>query len=184
MNDDRFIQPLERRRLLSHGGSSTHDRDNVRDPSETATLTAEHVQLIISQAASQARPGQAIVVVDREGVVLGMWGGSGLDDNLATDVNTGETVPFPDEAATVVRARTGGFFASNENAFSTRTARFIIQDHFPAPIKNTPGGPLYGVQFSSFRGTDVLRPDQAGFPSLSGDPGGIPLYLDGIAVGG
>ena len=62
------------------------------------------------------------------------------------------------------------------------TASFIIQEHCPAGIDNTPGGPLYGVQFSTLPCSDIAI---AGLPlGLSGDPGGIPLYKNGVAVGG
>jgi uncharacterized protein GlcG (DUF336 family) len=182
-----FIESLENRRLLSHGGHHASSQAAVRDPSEADSLTAADVQTILAQAASQAEPGQAVVVSDREGFILGIWGGSGLDDNRVR--SNGRTLNFPKEADTVIqratsKARTAGLFASNEDAFSTRTARFIIQDHFPHNIKNTPGGPLYAVQFSSFRGSDQLGADQTNFPTLSGDPGGLPIYKDGIAVGG
>lgn len=131
-------------------------------------LTAAQVSQILAQAASQARAGQAIAVVDREGAILGVFAMSGATQDSI------------DKA--IVRARTGAYFQSTQNAFSTRTARFIIQDHFPFPIRNTAGGPLYGVQFSSFPGTDILSSDQV--PGVSGDPGGLPLYLSGVPVGG
>ena len=183
-----FIEDLENRRLLSHPVGQERD-GGVRDVRVQDFLTAQDVETILSQAASQARPGQAIVVVDREGIILGIWGGAGLDDNVVTEDRTGQTIAFPNEADTVIqratsRARTGGFFVSNENAFTTRTARFIIQDHFPHPVKDTPGGPLYGVQFSSFRGSDQKPEAETNFPSLSGDPGGVPIYKNGVGVGG
>lgn len=131
-------------------------------------LTAAQVSQILAQAASQARAGQAIAVTDREGKVLGVFG------------MTGATQDSIDKA--IARARTAAYFQSTQNAFTTRTARFIIQDHFPFPIRNTAGGPLYGVEFSSFTGTDILSSDQV--PGVSGDPGGVPLYLNGVPVGG
>lgn len=182
-----MIEALESRRLLSHGVGGPHK--GVRSPTDSDSLTAADVQTIIGQAASQALPGQAIVVSDREGIILGIWGGRGLDDNRVTELETGEIIAVPGEAKKVIetatsRARTAAFFSSNENAFTTRTARFIVQDHFPFPIKGTPGGPLYGVQFSSFRGSDQLSAAQTNFPTISGDPGGVPIYKNGISVGG
>lgn len=130
-----------------------------------ATLTQAEVETILSQAGSQARNRQAIAVSDRDGEILGI---------LAIGSATKLTI-----TKAVTRARTGAFFQSRQNAFSTRTARFIIQDHFPHPVPNTPGGPLYGVQFSSLPGSDVFSG-----PAISGDPGGIPLYRDGEPIGG
>src|SRR5688572_20422205 len=141
------------------------------------SLNVDDVETILAQAASQARPRQAIVVSDREGIILGIFSVGGSATRFTIN-------------KAVARARTAAFFQSRQNAFTTRTARFIIQDHFPHPVPNTPGGPLYGVEFSSLFGTDVLRPEQqAQVPdqlplNISGDPGGIPLYKNGEPVGG
>lgn len=131
-------------------------------------LTVAQVRQLLAQAASVARPGQAIAVVDREGVVLGVFAMTGAPQSVID--------------AAIVRARTGAYFQSRQNAFTTRTARFIIQDRFPFPIKNTAGGPLYGVQFSSLPGTDMLP--STGTPAISGDPGGMPLFVNRVPVGG
>jgi uncharacterized protein GlcG (DUF336 family) len=128
-------------------------------------LTLDEVELIIGQAASQARNRMAIAVSDRDGEVLGIFG---LGNPTLLTVKKA-----------VMRAQTAAFFESTQDAFTTRTARFIIQDHFPHPIENTPGGPLYGVEFSSLPGSDVF----SGL-GISGDPGGIPLFKDGQPVGG
>jgi uncharacterized protein GlcG (DUF336 family) len=157
-----LVEPLEQRTHLA---------------STLPHLTVADVQGLIARAASQARPGQAVVVSDREGVLLGIFS----IRNRATGLTISKAI---------ARARTAAFFESREDAFTTRTARFIIQDHFPHPVPNTPGGPLYGVEFSSLTGTDVLRTDQMGqvpntLPlNISGDPGGIPLFKNGEPVGG
>src|SRR5688572_14278267 len=199
--DRKHIESLEQRQFLTAATdpvvetlyqaprSAAETHEFVQDPAAKTNLTAAEVETILGRAASQARPGQVIVVMDDEGITLGIVGMTGYNDNVAPD---GTAYPRPDVlpedffliATASARARTAAFFQSNENAFTTRTARFIIQDHFPHPIRNTPGGPLYGVQFSSYRGGDVLRDEQAGFPALSGDPGGIPIYKDGIKAGG
>src|SRR5688500_8603811 len=197
-----FIDSLEKRQLFAvtpmpglsdaaaAAGRAPVSAALAPDPGAKATLTAAEVETILGQAASQARPGQVIVVMDDEGVTLGVYAMTGSNDNVAPDGTAYPTaVPRLTEIEQLVRAasaraRTAAFFQSNENAFTPRTARFIIQDHFPHPVANTPGGPLYGVQFSSFRGDDVLREEQSGFPALSGDPGGIPIYKDGVKAGG
>jgi uncharacterized protein GlcG (DUF336 family) len=178
-----LIDTLESRQLLArHVGTA--------DPADKANLTAAEVETILGQAASQARPGQVIVVTDDEGVTLGVLGMKGFNDNVAPNGSPFQaTTGILSEKeqlfrAASARARTAAFFESNENAFTPRTARFIIQDHFPHNVHNTPGGPLYGVQFSSFRGDDVLRDEQSGFPTLSGDPGGMPIYKNGVKAGG
>jgi uncharacterized protein GlcG (DUF336 family) len=163
-----LIESLESRRLLS----STAIPDAAGVTSDSESLSTVQVQLILAQAISQARPGQAAVVVDREGTVLGTLAGKNVGTGEA-----GQEILFDATA----RARTAAAFESDGEAFSSRTARFIIQNNFPPGVENTPGGPLYGVEFSSLGNSDILLNSQS--PAISGDPGGIPLYIDGIAVG-
>jgi uncharacterized protein GlcG (DUF336 family) len=100
----------------------------------------------------------------------------------------GRTLPDATVFAALSKAGTAAVFETTGNAFSTRTASFIIQEHFPPGIDFTPGGPLFGVQFSNLPCTDVKRVDPANgnlaLPlGLAGDPGGLPLYKDGEPVG-
>jgi uncharacterized protein GlcG (DUF336 family) len=178
-----FCEPLEGRTLMSSGQQDVNLNGITGNPSQNATiknpgtptvasatgsLSAADVRKILGQAGSQMKSGQAVAVVDREGIILGIY---------ATTAATDATIQ-----AAAARARTGAFFESTQNAFTTRTARFIIQDHFPYNIRNTAGGPLYGVEFSSLRGTDMLSAAQT--PGISGDPGGMPLYKGTVPVGG
>ncbi len=94
-------------------------------------------------------------------------------------------------AAAISKAGTGAFFGTQGNAFSTRTASFIVQEHFPPEVNPAPGGPLFGVQFSNLRCSDVDRGSGTHLAAtsnlplgLSADPGGLPLYKFGVAVGG
>ncbi len=105
----------------------------------------------------------------------------------------------PAALAAIAKAITGAYLSSSGNAFSTRTASEIVQDTFP-PSPQTVGlgsGPLFGVQFSSLPCSDLQAPILLGAtglsasigpkPSplgLSGDPGGFPLYKNGVVVGG
>src|SRR5438093_12613003 len=102
------VESLEPRRLLDATAAASD-----------VMLTAADVATILAQAARAARPTQAIVVVDREGTVLGEYAKSGL-------VIPGPTV---DEKTLEIRldaelrARTAAFFESSGEAFTTRTAR-------------------------------------------------------------
>jgi uncharacterized protein GlcG (DUF336 family) len=167
-----WVEGLEGRRLLSAAPHAS--RTAPPPPALDLALTVGDVQTVIAQAASQALTTQAIVVVDREGTILAIYGSSGVGAD--SDPVSSQIVL---DAA--LRARTAAAFESSGEAFTSRTARFIIQDHFPWPINNTPGGPLYGVEFSSLANSDVLLSSQT--PAISGDPGGIPLYKDGVPVG-
>jgi uncharacterized protein GlcG (DUF336 family) len=175
------IEQLEERMLLSSSHQPLRDEEDYRSES----LTAKEVRGLLAQAASQALPTQIIVITDRDGVVLGSF-----RMRRAKPSNT-QTYNRVLSKATA-RARTAAFFESTGEAFTTRTARFIVQDHFPHPVQNTPGGPLYGVEFSTLPGSDVGLPNTRDLPTgpgsvplnISGDPGGIPLFKNGIPVGG
>lgn len=154
------------------------------------SLTLADVQTVIAQAVSKAvelNQQVTVSVTDQEGHLLGTFQMTGAAANtLVRSVGRAgqglENVSVPSSLASHSKAGTAGLLSSGGNAFTTRTASFIIQEHFPPTIDNTPGGPLYGVQFSSLACSDVAI---AGLPlGLSGDPGGLPLYKNGVAVGG
>jgi len=166
------------------------------------TLTTSDVQTIIAQAVSAAASINhpiTVAVTDREGNVLGVFKmtgapattqfrGGGPGPTLAPDPITGfvssglDGTVVPAKLAAISKAGTAALFSTRGNAFTSRTAGFIIQEHFPAGVDFQPGGPLYGVQFSSLPCSDIKIP---GLPfGLSGDPGSAPIYKNGEAVGG
>lgn len=120
----------------------------------------------------------AVVVVDREANVLGQFRmtGIGAGDPEITDPVIGA----------IAKARTAAYLSSNSHAFTSLTACFITRPHFPPGINNTPGGPLYGVPFSSLGGGDI-QPNGgpcAACPGLTGVPGGVPIFKGGRLAGG
>lgn len=157
-----------------------------------AQLTAVDVQTIINQAVTRAvqiSPNSVIAVTDREGDVLAVWSVSGAPPT-ALEISS-----------CVSKAGTASFLSSNQNAFTSRTAGFIIQQHFPPGVRNTPPGPLVGVGLSNLFSSDINKfrapgsvvsfsstPGLTIVPvfgtSLDGSPGGVPLYKDGKLVGG
>jgi uncharacterized protein GlcG (DUF336 family) len=128
-----------------------------------------------------------VAVTDREANVLGVFSMTGAPASTTIrSVGTAgmglEASVVPASLAAISKAGTGALFSTGGNAFTTRTAGFIIQEHFPPGIDFRPSGPLYGVQFSSLPCSDIKIP---GLPlGLSADPGGLPIYKDGLAVGG
>src|SRR5688572_7509725 len=153
-------------------------------------LTVADVERIIAQAVSKAvvmNVQVTVSVTDDEGNLLGTFTMTGAPSTtLIRSVGRAgqglEAVPVPSSAASHSKAGTAGIFSTGGNAFTTRTASFIIQEHFPPGIDNRPGGPLYGVQYSTLPCSDIAI---AGLPlGLSGDPGGIPVYKNGVKVGG
>ena len=157
----------------------------------TATnLSSSDVQTILQQAASAATSlGKAvtIVVTDREGNVIGFFAMPGAPATTTIrSVGTAgqglEGIVVPASDAATAKASTAAFFSTTGNAFSTRTAGFIIQEHFPPGISFRAGGPLYGVQFSSLPCSDIKKPSAR--LGLSADPGGLPIYKNGLPAGG
>lgn len=158
------------------GGGSTTPPVTTPPPTGGATgvytlpgaqaLTAAEVQQIIAQAVAEARARNlpaVIAVSDRVGNVLAVYSMTGARATATlragpTGVNTdAQGVAVPAAGAAIAKAITGAYLSSGGNAFSTRTASQIVQEHFP-PAPTTVGlesGPLFGVQFSSLPCSDV-----------------------------
>src|SRR5438128_3828823 len=187
------------------GAVPTPGTPNPQPPQSTSlagTLTSSEVQTIIAQAvsaAAQLNHPVTVAVTDREANVLGVFtmtgapattqfrgGGPGpvqTPNPITGFVPVGfDGTVVPSKFAAISKAATASIFSTRGNAFTTRTASFIIQEHFPPGVDFKPGGPLYGVQFSSLPCSDIKIP---GLPlGLSGDPGSFPIYKNGVAVGG
>jgi uncharacterized protein GlcG (DUF336 family) len=163
-------------------------------------LSTADVQRVIAQgvaeAAARGKPG-VFAVVDRVGNVLGVYRMTGTPVTVKITSNRGvvgglENLDVPTELAAIAKAVTGAYLSSEGNAFSTRTASQIVQQAFNPGESNAPSGPLFGVQFSQlpcsdlntrFDGTATVGPNRSPL-GLSADPGGFPLYKNGVPIGG
>ncbi|HEV2863547.1 MAG TPA: heme-binding protein [Pyrinomonadaceae bacterium] len=160
------------------------------NPVTAGNLSTTDVQAVIAQAVSAAvalNRQVTVAVTDREGNPLGVFQMTGAP---ATTRITGggragqglEQLDVPATLAAISKAGTASLFSTQGNAFNTRTAGFIVQEHFPPGTQFQPSGPLFGVQFSQLPCSDIKRP---ALPlGLSADPGSVPLYKNGVAVGG
>ena len=175
-------------------------------------LTIVDVRRIIAQAVGEAQARNLpsiIAVVDRVGNVLAVFRMNGARSDMLTSRRTSTTaannpnvdaqgLDLPATLGAIAKAITGAYLSSGGNAFSTRTASQIVQQHFP-PAPNTTGlesGPLSGVQFSQLPCSDLNTRFKAGPAAdamigpkrsplgLAADPGGLPLYKNGVIVGG
>ncbi len=199
------------------GGSTSPAASPPPSPTPTPTtvyavpaaesLSVTDVQQVVAQAVGEAQARGlpiAVAVTDRVGNVLAVFKMNGTRASVTSraapngvnaDVQGLSIIPV--EAAAISKAITGAYLSSGGNAFSTRTASQIVQQHFP-PAPTTAGlesGPLYGVQFSSLPCSDLVsRFGAAGNAALIGpkraplglaaDSGGFPLYKNGVVVGG
>jgi uncharacterized protein GlcG (DUF336 family) len=173
-------------------------------------LSVADIQSIIGQAVSEAQ-GQGlnatIAVVDRVGNVLAVYRMTGARTQVRISGDRGVTGGLegisiiPSELAAISKAVTGAYLSSEGNAFSTRTASQIVQQHFNPGEFGGPSGPLFGVQFSQLLCSDLIQPPGPALAALgatgalgvgpktsplglSADPGGFPLYKGGTVVGG
>jgi len=168
-------------------------------PPAIGLMNSADVTTVIAQAltrAAQLSTTATVAVVDREGFVLGVWS------------LQGPAAPPLDVIDAITKAGTAAFLSSDQEAFTSRTAGFIVQQHFPPGIENKPTGPLVGVNFSNLSFTDVNRfkdphtwsalafggggtngapvtlLDLSAISGLAGSPGGVPLYKNGHLIGG
>jgi uncharacterized protein GlcG (DUF336 family) len=172
---------------------------------ENCFLSANDVEQVMGQAVAEAQArneNATIAVVDRVGNVLGIFQMAGADEfiTITSTAEIGgpivgglESLNFiPASLAAIAKALTGAYLSTGGNAFSTRTASQIIQENFNPGERDVPSGPLFGVQFSQLPCSDFSQRFSTGTGpgphrspiGLSADPGGLPLYLDGVAVGG
>ena len=160
------------------------------NPVTAGNLSTTEVQTVIAQAVSAAAAlgrNVTVAVTDREGNPLGVFRMTGA--TTTTRISGGgrsgqglEGLDVPSNLAAVSKAGTASVFSTQGNAFTTRTASFIIQEHFPPATQFQPSGPLFGVQFSQLPCSDIKKP---ALPlGLSADPGSAPLYKNGVSVGG
>lgn len=182
------------------------------DPAQEALTTAE-VQQVLAQSIGEAQARSlpsTIAVTDRVGNVLAVFAMTGAPATtaLSTKQIGGFAAPgqevglqgavVPSTTVAISKAITGAYLSSGGNAFSTRTASQIVQEHFP-PAPTTVGlesGPLFGVQFSQLPCSDLnqrfvsgggvgafIGPKRSPL-GLAADPGGFPIYKNGVVVGG
>ena len=179
-------------------------------------LQIADIQQIIAQAVQEAQSqgiDATIAVVDRVGNVLAVYrmgDAASREVIISTTAGTAGAAPVTaglegirlpvvpvgvnlDDLAAISKAITGAYLSSEGNAFSSRTASQIVQDHFNPGERFQPGGPLFGVQFSQLACSDFTVAWNGASTSsgphrsplgLSADPGGFPLYKDGTVVGG
>jgi len=195
------------------GGSNTSSTVGTSPPPPTQTngcdgscataasfLSEDDVRKIIAQAANEAaaiNSPATIVVTDRVGNVLAAYrmNGAPLTQQVSSErgaVGGLEGLNIPAEFGAISKALTSVYFSSEGNAFTSRTAGQIVQEHFNPGDLTSPAGPLFGVQISNLPCSDISQrfngigtgpgPHRAPV-GLAADPGGISLYKLGVPVG-
>jgi len=192
--------------LIGCGGSTGASGGPTTPPPAATLLSATDVQKIVQAAAVAADSiTMVIAVVDRGGTVLAVYRKPGA--RATATGNFGATVDVNDLA--VALARTAAYFSNDQAPLSSRTVRFISGIHFPPGIENAGPAALYGIENTN-RGCTLSTnylPGKAVQPSLSltggtslgvitgkadladsdpnaVNPGGVPLFSNGVLVGG
>jgi uncharacterized protein GlcG (DUF336 family) len=167
-----LIQTNEDSRVLLDNPTSTTS-------SMQETLTTDDVETLLLRAtAASASQDAIIVIVDRNGLILGARVESGVAPEIQNDTNK---LVFAVDGA-VSLARTGAYFGNNQAPLTSRTVGFISQStvtqrevesnpnildlnstdrgpgyvaavraggHFPPGIQNTPPVDLFGIEHTN-----------------------------------
>src|SRR5258706_5854443 len=190
--------------LVSCGGVNTAPSNTPPPP--PVPLTAAEVQQVVEDPANSLNVHMVTAVSDRAGTILAVFQNAGAP--LTSTVNFGVAVDSKELA--VALARTAAFFSNNQAPLSSRTVRFISGIHFPPGVTNAPNGDLYGIEntnrgcplnasflpgknINPARSIDGLslglgistgKADTADTDPTAVNPGGVPLFKNGYAVGG
>ena len=174
-------------------------------PPATEVLTESDVAAVVQAAAQAAQSDSMIIaVVDRMGNILAVYQQPSAP--ALSSGNFGNQVATADLA--VALARTAAFFSNDQAPLSSRTVRYISGVHFPPGVANAPNAALYGIEntnrgciLSSSVGPTVppattIAGKSPGLGIITGkadtldsdpnavNPGGVPIFKDGIVVGG
>jgi uncharacterized protein GlcG (DUF336 family) len=188
--------------------SCTGDKLSAVPPSPPTTvpLSAADVQQVVQNAAQSVDTPVVVAVADRGGNILAVFRTPG-----APTTSTGNfSVAVDSNELAAALARTAALFSNDQAPLSSRTVRFISGIHFPPGVAMAPNADLYGIENTN-RGCALnvtFNPGQAVNPARSIDginlglgvitgksdstdsdpfavnPGGVPLFKNGHAVGG
>ncbi len=191
--------------LVSCSGSSGGSGSSPA-PSAAVPLTATEVDRVVQNAIDSVNVPLVVAVTDRTGAILAVFQTPGAPatstGNFGNVVDSGELA--------VALARTAALFSNDQAPLSSRTVRFISGIHFPPGVAFAPNADLYGIENTnrgcplnaSFHAGKAISPARSidglspGLGVLTGkvdsmdsdpsavNPGGVPLFKDGHAVGG
>lgn len=190
--------------LISCNGASSPSA--VPSPSGAVPLSAADVQQIVQNAAQSVNTPLVVAVSDRAGHILAVFQTSGAPATATG--NFGASVDSNELA--VALARTAALFSNDQAPLSSRTVRFISGIHFPPGVANAPDADLYAIENTnrgcplnaSFNPGESISPARSidgantGLGIITGkldpkdsdptsvNPGGVPLFKNGHAVGG
>jgi len=191
---------------ISLSCSSNSSNSTAPAPTAATPLTAADVQQVVENASQSINVPSIVAVSDRAGNLLAVFETTGAPGTAVG--NFGAAVDSHE--LTVALARTAALFSNDQAPLSSRTVRYISGIHFPPGVANAPNADLYGIENTN-RGCSLNLAFNAGMnvppatlingsaPGLgiitgkadamdsdpnAVNPGGVPLFKNGHAVGG
>ncbi|MGD0437341.1 MAG: heme-binding protein [Bryobacteraceae bacterium] len=174
---------------------------------DPAVLSSADVDSVVQHAAASVNSEALVIAVtDRQGDILAIYQKPAAPPTSTANFG----IQADSKEVAVALARTTSFFSNDQAPLSSRTVRFISGIHFPPGIPFTSNAPLYGIENTN-RGcgfNTTFLPGQSVPPARSIDgsspglgiltgkadlydsvptavnPGGVPLFKNGILVGG
>src|SRR3984957_15135958 len=170
-------------------------------------LTSADVSAVVEAAAASVNSdAMVIAVTDRQGDILAIY----QKPNARATALANFGVQMDTREVAVALARTTSFFSNDQAPLSSRTVRYISGIHFPPGINFTANAPLYGIENTNrgcpFNAEYILGQEFPPARSIDGsttgpgiltgkanlndsdpaavNPGGVPLYKQGVLVGG
>jgi len=169
-------------------------------------LSASDVDQVVQNAVLSVNAPLVVAVADRTGTILAIFQTPGAPASAIG--NFGATVDSQELA--VALARTAALFSNDQAPLSSRTVRFLSGIHFPPGVDNAPNADLYGIENTNrgcplnatFNPGKTINPSRSinganpGLGVITGkqdlmdsnpvaaNPGGVPLFKNGHAVGG
>ena len=192
--------------FLSCGGNTSQNSSSPAPTSAAAPLAAADVQQVVQDAIQSVNVPVIVGVADRAGNILAVFRTPGAPATATGNFGAGVDA---NELA-VALARTAALFSNDQAPLSSRTVRFISGVHFPPGVTDPPNADLYAIENTnrgcllnaSFLPGKALAPSRSidgssvGLGIITGkadtldsdptavNPGGIPLFKNGHAVGG
>ena len=191
---------------ISLSCSSNSSNSTAPAPTAVTPLTAADVQQVVENATQSINVPSIVAVSDRAGNLLAVFETTGAPTTAVG--NFGAAVDSHELA--VALARTAALFSNDQAPLSSRTVRYISGIHFPPGVANAPNADLYGIENTN-RGCSLNLAFNAGMSAppatlingsapglgiITGkadamdsdpnavNPGGVPLFKNGHAVGG
>ena len=200
------VLPLLAGGLILSACNSSSSSASSQNHTPATPLSATEVDTVVQNAVLSVNVPIVVAVTDRTGVILAVFETPGAP---ATSMGNFGDIADSHELA-VALARTAALFSNDQAPLSSRTVRFISGIHFPPGVSMAPNADLYGIENTNrgcplnvtFNAGKTINPSRSisganlGGGVITGktdimdsdpaavNPGGIPLFKNGHAVGG